>query len=68
MMDEKTFEYEDIVNLKRPVSKKHQPMSMESRSAQFAPFAALVGYEKVIEDAKNNAECMYQKSPKLNIK
>ena len=29
--------------------KHHTPMSLESRAAQFAPFAALVGYDEEIE-------------------
>ncbi len=33
--------YEDIINLPHPVSKKHPQMSMMQRAAQFAPFAAL---------------------------
>lgn len=42
--------YEDIIHLDRPVSKKHKPMSIENRAAQFAPFAALVGYDEVINE------------------
>lgn len=41
--------YEDIINLKRPISKR-LPMSMESRAAQFAPFSALVGYDEKIKE------------------
>ena len=43
--------YDDIINLDRPVSRKHSPMPMEERAAQFSPFAALTGYEDVIAEA-----------------
>lgn len=42
--------YDDIINLPRPISKKHAPMSLHNRAAQFAPFAALTGYEEVIDE------------------
>lgn len=32
------------------VSKKHPPMSLYARSAQFAPFAALTGYEDAVKE------------------
>ena len=35
------------------VSSRHQAMSMEARAAQFAPFAALNGYEEAISTAEN---------------
>ena len=41
--------YDDIINLDRPVSKRPSS-SMESRASQFAPFAALVGYEGQIKE------------------
>ena len=34
-------EYDDIINMDNFKSKKHPPMSLYARSAQFAPFAAL---------------------------
>ncbi len=43
--------YDDIINLERPVSKRHPPMPIANRAAQFAPFAALTGYEAVIDEA-----------------
>ena len=43
--------YEDIRNHKRYQLKHHTPMSLESRVAQFAPFAALVGYDEEIGEA-----------------
>ena len=42
--------YEDIINLPHPVSKKHPQMSMMQRAAQFAPFAALTGYGAAISE------------------
>lgn len=45
MMDD----YSDIINLSRPVSKRPR-MSLEQRSAQFAPFAALTGYEGQVKE------------------
>ena len=45
--------YDDIINMPRYVSKKHPQMSLEMRSAQFAPFAALTGFgEMIIEAAR----------------
>ena len=44
--------YDDIINLPNHESKTHPHMSVYDRSAQFAPFAALVGYEEAIEDSK----------------
>ena len=43
--------YDDIINLDHPVSKNHPQMSIYDRSAQFAPFAALVGYDESINNA-----------------
>lgn len=43
-----TDKYDDIINLPHHVSKRHQRMSLYNRAAQFAPFAALTGYEEVI--------------------
>ena len=42
------MEYSDIINLPRPISKTHKHMSNHDRAAQFAPFAALTGYEQII--------------------
>lgn len=40
--------YDDIINLPHHVSKNHPQMCLENRAAQFAPFAALVGYAEAI--------------------
>lgn len=43
--------YEDIIHLPHPVSARHGAMSNADRAAQFAPFAALTGYEACIAEA-----------------
>src|SRR5574344_628882 len=43
-------DYSDIIDLSRPISKR-QHMSLYQRSAQFAPFAALTGYEGQVKEA-----------------
>lgn len=42
--------YDDIINLPHHVSKTRPKMSLEQRSAQFAPFSALTGYEDEIAE------------------
>ena len=46
----KNDNYEDIINLPHHVSTKHPRLSMEQRAAQFAPFAALTGYEDAVKE------------------
>lgn len=41
--------YDDIINLDRPIS-KHKKLSIDSRAAQFAPFAALTGYDNAVKE------------------
>ena len=43
-------QYDDIINLEHPTSKRHPRMAAIDRAAQFAPFAALTGYDDVIEE------------------
>ena len=45
-----TEDYSDIINLPHHVSRNHPRMPMEARAAQFAPFAALTGYDAVIHE------------------
>ena len=42
--------YDDIINFPHYVSKKRPQMSIEARAAQFAPFAALTGYEEQVKE------------------
>ena len=47
--------YDDIIRLPHPVSPRHKPMSMWQRAAQFAPFAALTGFDAAIDAAAATA-------------
>ena len=42
--------YDDILNTPWPRSSNRPRMSMEDRAAQFAPFAALTGYDDVLTE------------------
>lgn len=46
-----THKYDDIINLPHHTSPARQPMSRISRAAQFAPFAALTGFEDCTDEA-----------------
>lgn len=49
--------YDDIIHLPHHVSQNHPQMPMRDRAAQFAPFAALTGYEAAVgETARLTAE------------
>lgn len=43
--------YDDIIDLPCPTSERHPRMARIDRSAQFAPFSALSGYEDAISEA-----------------
>lgn len=51
MKEEQPDKYGDIINLPRPVSKRHPPMPLVKRAAQFSPFAALTGYEDAVRES-----------------
>ena len=48
--------YDDIIALEHPTSKRHPRMARLDRAAQFAPFAALKGYEEVIDENRQKSE------------
>ena len=62
--------YDDIIRLPHHVSRNHPQMPMLDRAAQFAPFAALAGYEAAVaETARRTAErreLSPQKTEELN--
>ena len=48
--------YEDIINLPHYEPKYHPRMSKHNRAAQFAPFAALTGYEEQVKETARLTE------------
>ena len=64
--------YADIIGHPHWVSPTHPPMSLYDRAAQFAPFAALTGYEDMIgEEARlvdNRIELSEEELAELNRK
>ena len=42
--------YDDIINVPHHISSTHPPMSLSNRAAQFAPFAALTGYNEAVRE------------------
>lgn len=49
-MKENIDRYADIIDLPHHRSQVRQPLSEQSRAAQFAPFSALVGLEDALEE------------------
>ena len=64
--------YEDIINMPHHVSTKHPQMSLHDRSAQFAPFAALVGFDDMVEETARivdkKIEVNEEQKEKLDLK
>lgn len=42
--------YDDMLGMERPVSFRHPKMNRIARAAQFAPFAALTGFEELVAE------------------
>lgn len=60
MTEEKPHPYADILNLPRPVSRKHPPLPLLKRAAQFKPFAAVRGHAEAIEKTLRDHEKQYE--------
>ncbi len=52
----KQNDYSDILHLPHHQSSKHKHMSLHDRAAQFAPFAALKGYDSEIDESARLTE------------
>lgn len=55
MMNESS-KYDDIIMLPHHKSKTHHHMSLSDRAAQFAPFAALTGFEETLDEVDRITE------------
>ena len=56
--------YDEIMGLPHHVSKTRQQMPMSNRAAQFAPFAALTGYDATIKETGRLTDARIE----LNVK
>lgn len=59
-MKENSNPYNDIIHLPAHISKKHTPMSRINRAAQFAPFAALTGYDDKVREEGRLTDSRYE--------
>lgn len=55
-MNDARAQYGDIIDREHPDSPKHPRMPRKNRAAQFAPFAALTGYDDLINEAARYTE------------
>ena len=56
-------DYSDILKREHPTSRRHPRMSRQDRAAQFAPFAALTGFEDLIsETIREHDSLFFEKS------
>lgn len=68
-MNETRILYGDIIDLPHHQSQVHPHMSLYDRAAQFAPFAALTGYDDMItEEARETGLKLAQNLKRLNAK
>ena len=66
-MENGTGKYDDIINMPTPIPSSKPRMSRLDRAAQFAPFAALTGYEAVVEEAARLTDSMMELSEDMKI-
>lgn len=48
--------YDDIINMKYQKSQKRQHIPISDRAAQFAPYAALTGYDEKVKETANSLQ------------
>ena len=49
-------QYDDIINMPHHVSQSRSQMPRHNRAAQFAPFAALTGYEDALDESARHTD------------
>ena len=60
--------YDEIINLTHHVSRTRPQMPMSDRAAQFAPFAALTGYDDIIKQtATHSNEAVERANTPVNL-
>ena len=60
--------YDDIIHFPHHRSKKHAPMPLIDRAAQFSPFAALTGHQDAVKETERlNEERVEHEIEKLTI-
>lgn len=62
MQSDSTDQYDDIIDLPHHVSPTRPRMAMIDRAAQFAPFAALTGYDRAIAESARLTDRFYELS------
>ena len=59
--------YDDMINLPNPTPTCRPRMSAIDRAAQFSPFAALTGYEAVVEEAARLTDFRLELSEDIKV-
>lgn len=57
------MDYSDIIDLPHPEPKHHRRMPMEKRAAQFMPFAALTGFDEVLNKTVEEEQQLFNQAP-----
>ena len=59
-MQRRIEDYADIIDLPRPISRSHPPMSLRDRAGQFAPFSALTGLHAAADRTEEERATQYK--------
>ncbi len=60
------MDYSDIIHLPHYELRYHRRMPIANRAAQFAPFAALTGYEARVDTEAQHNQALYDEQGNLN--